>query len=171
MKLFFFFLFWMGALVWVSAEIGPQDLQDVFILNAPAETNPQGTGQGGIAGMADISAPAAGPEFSGDRLAEANTGRDAIPSLLQGLDYFGYTFGTQIDTWLANNMSVISGATIPDTSTVTFGSFHIGDKVGFEIHLNEGDLGSAISFFRLCGTIGISIAFLFAVTATVRAHI
>lgn len=171
MKLFFFVLFWMGALVWVSAEISPQDLQDVFVLNAPSETNPQGTGQGGIAGMADISAPAAGAEFSGDRLTEANTGREAVPGFLSGLDYFGYFLGEQIDAWLANNISVISGATIPDTSTVTFGSFHISDKVGFEVHLNEGDLGSAISFFRLCGTIGISIAFLFAVTATVRAHI
>ena len=171
MKFFLFLAVWMGALVWVSAEISPQDLQDVFILNAPSEVNPQGTGQGGIAGMADISAPAAGAEFSGERLSQANAGRDAVPSFLQGLDYFGYFFGSQIDTWLASNLSVISGLTIPDTSTVTLGDFHIGNQVGFDVHLNQGSLGSAVSFFRLCGTIGISIAFLFAVTATIRAHI
>ena len=171
MKLFLFLAVWMGALFWVSAEITPQDLQDVFVLNAPSEVNPQGTGQGGIAGMADISAPAAGAEFSGERLDQANTGRDAVPGFLQGLDYFGYQFGNQIDAWLATNIGVISGITIPDTSSVTFGDFHIGNQVGFDVHLNQGDLGSAVSFFRLCGTIGVSIVFCFAVTATLRAHI
>jgi hypothetical protein len=170
-KLFCFLFVWLSVAVWVSAEISPQDLQDVFILNAPSESNPQGTGQGGIAGMSDISAPAAGVEFSGDRVTEANAGRDAIPGFLQGLDYFGYFLGTQIDNWLANNITVLSGMTIPDTSTVTLGDFHISDQVGFDVHLNQGAIGSAVSFFRLCGTIGISIAFLFAVTATIRAHI
>ena len=171
MKLFCFIFAWLSVVVWVSAEISPQDLQVVFILNAPSETNPHGTGQGAIDGMSDISGPAAGAEFSGQRRTEANTGRESIPTLLQGLDYFGYQFGQQIDTWLSNNMSVISGMTIPDTSTVTFGDFHIAHQVGFDVHLNEGSLGSAVSFFRLCGTIGTSIAFIFAITATIRAHI
>jgi len=170
-KLFCFLFAWLSVAVWVSAEITPQDLQDVFILNAPSEVNPQGTGQGGIAGMADISAPAAGAEFAGQRLTEANYGRDNIGSFLQGLDYFGYNLGNLIDSWLANNLSSLSSVTIPDTSTVTFGDFHIGNQVGFDVHLNEGAIGSAVSFFRLCGTLGISVGFLFVVTSTIRAHI
>ena len=171
MKLFLFVFVWLSVAVWVSAEISPQDLQDVFVLNAPSEVNPHGTGQGSIDGMADISAPAAGAVFSGQRLTEANTARDNIPTMLQTFDFFGFTFGNVIDSWLATNLSTLGGINIPDTSTVTFGDFHLGNQVGFDVHLNEGDIGSAISFFRLCGTIGISIAFLFACSATLRAHI